>query len=184
MSAPVGARTTKDVPGSAPCGAVNVKSSKARRTSGAGGVRVVALTCKSNSESGLAPPRWSRRRVDGVVEVDATIQMKGRLSIFSRTVLALDGRDEGAAKFDFWLVALTCAVACQSAGELRHELAAGGARDRVGRAQLRLDERRRRAGPRRDGPTDDGRGLDSYRVEINQCVGFDATIQHERAVKF
>ena len=47
-------------------------------------------------------------------------------------------------------------------GELRHELAAGGARDRVGRAQLRLDERRRRAGPRRDGPTDDGRGLDGY----------------------
>ena len=47
-------------------------------------------------------------------------------------------------------------------GELRHELAAGGARDRVGRAQLRLDERRRRAGPRRDGPTDDRRGLDGY----------------------
>ena len=57
MSAPVGARTTKDVPGNAPCGAVNVKSSKARRTAAPEGFWVVALTCKSNSESGLAPPR-------------------------------------------------------------------------------------------------------------------------------
>ena len=124
MSAPVGARTTKDVPGNAPCGAVNVKSSKARRTAAPEGFWVVALTCKSNSESGLA--------------------------------------QEGAAKFDLCTVHDVRRRLPERLGELRDELAAGGARDRVGRAQLRLDERRRRTGPRRDGPTDDGRGLDGY----------------------
>ena len=38
-------RETKDVPGNAPCGAVNVKSSKARRTAAPEGFWVVALTC-------------------------------------------------------------------------------------------------------------------------------------------
>ena len=69
---------------------------------------------------------------------------------------------KGAAIFDLCTVYNVRRRLPERLGELRHELAAGGARDRVGRAQLRLDERRRRAGPRRDGPTDDGRGLDGY----------------------